>query len=112
MTARKRIAELMLPWSGLIGAFAGWALAHQIGSNLSVEHCEAVSPLVALLIGLAGLAIAVAGGLLSRRHYRRGQAAGGGRHFVSLLGMLASALFSVAIVWQTLSSFIIPRCYG
>jgi hypothetical protein len=112
MTTRRRVAELMLPWSGLIGAVLGWGLAHQIGSNLDSQHCEAMSPLVALLIGLAGLAIAGGGGLLSWRHHKRGEAAGGARHFVSLLGVLAAALFSVALVWQTLSSLIIPRCYG
>ena len=112
MTARKRIAQLMLPWSGLLGAVLGWGLAHQIGSNLDVEKCHAMSPLVALLIGLFGLSITTGGGFLSWRLYKRGEAGGGGRHFVSLLGVLVAALFSVALVWQTISSFIIPRCYG
>jgi len=106
------MAELMLPWSGLIGAGTGWALAHQVGSNFDAQHCEAFSPLVALLVGLVGLAIALGGGLLSWRHYKRGEAGGGARHFVSLIGVLTAGLFSVALVWQTLSSFIIPRCYG
>ena len=112
MTPPRRIGELLLPWAGWIGAALGWALTHQIGSNLDFDHCGAMSPLLAVLLGLAGLGVVIGGGLLSRRAYRRGEAGAGSRHFVALLGMLMAALFSTALVWQTTASLIIPRCYG
>ena len=112
MTRLKRAGELVRPWAGFLGAGTGWALAHQIGSNLDVQHCELMSPLVAVLIGFAGLSCAVGGGLYSYGVYRRGEAATGARHFLSTVSMLTATLFSVALVWQTISSLIIPRCYG
>ena len=92
--------------------WAGWAFAHQTGSNLDVQDCAAMSPLVALLIGLIGLSSAGAGIFLSSRIYRRGEAGVGTRRFISLLSMLVASLFALALVWQTISSLIIPRCYG
>ena len=112
MTGLKRAGELLRPWAGFLGAGLGWALAHQTGSYLDIQHCELMSPLVALLIGLVGLGMAVGGGFLSYGTYRRGKAGPGARHFLSLVSMLAAALFSTALVWQTISSLIIPRCYG
>jgi hypothetical protein len=112
MRSRQRIAEVMLPWAGLIGAGLGWGLTHQIGSNLTFDNCTLMSPLLAVVIGLFGISLAAGGAFLSLRLHRRGEAGGGGRHFLGLLGLMVPALFAAAIVWQTISSLIIPRCYG
>ena len=112
MRSARRIGELMLPWAGLIGGGAGWALSQQLGSDLSAYSCRSMSPPVALLIGALGLALAVGGGVLAHRHWRRGEAGRGARHFLSLMGMIAAALFAIAIVWQTSAALLIPRCYG
>lgn len=112
MTRARRAAELLLPWSGLLGGFLGWALTHQLGSNLAFDHCPAMQPGVIILIALLGLILAIGGGLLSLRHWRRGGAGGGSRHFVSATGMMAASLFSIAILWQTIGSLTIPRCFA
>jgi hypothetical protein len=112
VTRRDCIRQLMLPWAGWIGGASGWVLTHQFGSYLNFDHCGTMGPLLALLIGLIGLGIAAVGFLLSRRAYRNQNTDEAALHFVSLIGMLFALLLAVAIVFQTLSSLFIPRCYG
>jgi hypothetical protein len=104
--------ERLLPWSGLLAVLPGWALTHQIGSNTAFDKCAAAGPLPMALLGLAGLAILLAGALLSHRVWKRGDAETQSRRFLGLVGMGLCALFATALVFQTLSSFIIPRCFA
>jgi hypothetical protein len=106
------VRERLLPWSGLIAVLFGWALTHQIGSNSAFDKCAAAGPLPMALLGLAGLAILLAGGLLSHRVWKRGDAESPARRFLGLIGMGLCALFAVALVFQTISSFIIPICFA
>jgi hypothetical protein len=101
----------LLPWAGLICAGLGWALTDQIGSNYAFDMCQHANPLLMGLIGLAGIVVALGGGLLSYRVWRR-DGETDTRRFLGLVAALAGLLFSVAIIFQTISSFIIPRCFG
>lgn len=100
---------LLLPWSGWIGAGAGWALSQQIGSDFVQDHCAFAHPLLMILIGLIAIAVALGGGFIGWRMYRGAQ---GARRFVGLVGAMGGVLFSVAIFLQTSTSLILPRCYG
>jgi len=102
----------LLPWAGLIGGALGWVLSHQIGSTLIQDQCRAGGPLTMALLGLLGLAIAAIGAFFSWRLWRRQDEAQATRTFLAGLGLLAAALFSVAILFQTIAGFIIPRCLG
>jgi len=102
----------LLPWSGILGAVSGWALTHQIGSNTVFDKCQVTSPIPMLLLGLLGLAAIAGGGLLSYRLWKRGETETETRRFVSLLGVMIAGLFGLALVFQTISSLIIPQCYG
>jgi hypothetical protein len=108
----KYVRERLLPWSGLIAVLLGWALTHQIGSNASFDKCAATGPLPMALLGLTGLAILLVGGLLSRKVWKRGDAETQVRRFLGLVGTGMCALFAIALVFQTISSFIIPRCFA
>lgn len=112
MTGLERAKENLLPWAGHIGAGLGWGITHQLGSNLSFDRCQVMSPLAAILILLLGVALAGGGALLSHIVWRRGAAEREARRFLALLGMGMAAIFAAALAWQTISSFIIPRCYG
>lgn len=113
MSGARKAARLLMPWAGLILAGTGWALEHQIGSDLSFSDCAANGPLQTGLLGLAALALAVVGALLSWRAWRGG---GGddkeGRSFVAMICMLAALLFGVAIILGTAAAFILPPCFA
>jgi hypothetical protein len=106
------VGERLLPWSGFLAVLAGWALSHQIGSNSNFDKCQTTEPLPMVLLGLAGLAVLLTGGLLSHRLWKRGEAETATRRFLALVGMGMCALFAAALVFQTLSSLIIPQCFG
>jgi hypothetical protein len=109
---KPHLKEQLLPWSGFIAVLLGWALTHQIGSNAAFDKCAATQPLPMALLGVAGLAILLAGGLISHRVWKRGDAETKARRFLGLVGSGMCALFATALVFQTISSFIIPQCFA
>ena len=112
MTPPRKAGELLLPWSGWIAAFAGWGLTHQVGSLVAQDKCSDADPLLMLLIGLAGLALAGAGALLSLKLWRRGTKESATRRFLAVTGMMLVALLGAAILWQTIGSVLVPRCFA
>ena len=105
----QRAKYLLVPWAGMLGAGFGWALSHQVGSDLVQDNCNAENPIVMILIGVIGLAIAGFGGLVSWRAIGRED---GGRKFVSFVGVLMAALFAIAIFMQTAATLFLPACFG
>lgn len=77
---------------------------------------------ILLAIGLAALALAVTGGLVSWRNWRRTQdEAGGSAHhlldvgegrtrFLAMFGLLTSFLFALGIVFATAGVLLVPLC--
>ncbi|MBA2918867.1 hypothetical protein GON01_13275 [Sphingomonas sp. MAH-20] len=105
----RRAKYLLAPWAGMLGAGFGWALSHQVGSDLAQDNCNAANPVVMILIGLIGFAIAGFGGLVS---WRAVPGEHGGRKFVAYVGVLMAALLSVAIFMQTAAALLLPGCFG
>lgn len=106
----------LLPWAGWIGGIAGWMFSDQTGSDLAQLDCTRADPLTMALIGLVGAALAIGGGLLSlgvwRTPGRTDQPYAGARRFIAGTGILAAGIFLLAILFQTMSSLIIPRCHA
>jgi hypothetical protein len=107
----------LLPWSGWIGGLLGWVLSDQVGSDLAQWNCDRADPAAMIMIGAAGAAIALAGGLLAIRCWRGlagdlGQPYAGARRFIAITGALAAGIFLLAILFQTSSSLIIPQCHA
>lgn len=109
---KRPVRELLLPWSGFIAILLGWALTHQIGSNTNFDKCHATDPLPMALLGLAGVAVLLIGGLLSHKAWKRGDSETQARRFIGAIGTGMCALFALALVFQTISSFIIPECFA
>ena len=110
MSSRRSAFDHAQPWLGLAGGALGWALTHQIGSNAIFDDCHVGSPAFVALIGLAGLLIAVAGGLASLAAWRRGEAETPGRRLVGAVGALLALLAAFAIVLQSIAPLIMPPC--
>jgi hypothetical protein len=105
---RKRIA---FSWAALAAGAVAWFGSQQFGSNHAFAGCPSFSPLESLLLGLLALALIVGGGILSLRIWRAGTIEEP-RPFVALIGMMTSALLSVAIILQSAAGMIIPRCFA
>jgi hypothetical protein len=107
----------LAPWAGWIGGLLGWMLTQQAGSDWVQWDCRAAAPGGLLAIGLGGGLLAMAGALVSFQIWRRlagqlDQPHAGTRRFVAMTGGLAAGIFTLAILFQTVSGFIIPRCHA
>jgi hypothetical protein len=106
-----------VPWAGWAGGALGWVLADQAGSDLAQWDCTRAVPPLMLAIGGGGALLALAGGLVSYRLWRRfagptDQPYAGARRFIAGTGALAAGIFLLAILFQTVSSLIIPQCHA
>ena len=109
--------KALAPWAGWILGIVGWMMTHQTGSDLAQTDCTKAHLPLMLAIGVAGASLALVGGLVSLRLWRRlagnmEQPYAGARRFIAATGGLAAGIFLLAIVFQTLASFIIPRCHA
>lgn len=110
--ARTPTIEAFAPWAGgLVGPLAWYAQQQGLGS-LTYYACAAANPVFILLTGMIAAAAVVASGLLSRRAWRSGGASPelNPRRFVALVSMLAAAVFTLTILFQTLAGVLIPGC--
>lgn len=106
----ERIRDGFMPWSGLALGTTGWFLAHQLGSDSTFQDCRVDSPLIVIIGTIVGLLIIAFGALGSWRVY----AAEGeppGRKIVATVGLLASALFALAVILPFIASLMIPQCW-
>jgi hypothetical protein len=107
----------LLPWSGWIGGLLGWVLSDQLGSDLAQWNCGRADPATMIAIGIGGALLALAGGVVALR-YGHGMAGdltqpyAGVRRFIAITGTLAAGIFLLAILFQTVSSLIIPQCHA
>ena len=103
------------PWLGWIGGIAGWFVSQQFGSSYAQLDCDAANLAPMLLVGLFGIALAVGGGVMSFavwRHPGGAEPAARSASFIAGTAALAALVFALAIVFQTLSSLIIPQCHA
>lgn len=102
-------------WAGLLAGPSAWAVSTQFNYAVVEWQCRSQLPVIpfaaVVLIGLA-----LAGGALSLRAWRRGGASFkpertlDTERFISLLGILASVLFSAVILMQGTASLILDWC--
>jgi hypothetical protein len=106
MTTRERA----LPWSGFVLGAIGWAVSQQWGSARVNDGCLTAWSWQTFLIGLVGLAIVFAGAALSGRF--RTETAAPTARFVAAVSLAADVVFALAILFHTVSTLIIPRCFS
>jgi TRAP-type C4-dicarboxylate transport system permease small subunit len=109
MTAKRRTIEHLAPWLGLLGAAVSWGASQQIGSDAVFDDCSARGVGFVVIVGLAGLAVAIAGGWFSWGVWRD-EGESNGRRFIGILGVLLAILAAFAMILQSLAALIIPSC--
>ena len=105
------VRDGFMPWAGLALGTTGFFLAHQIGSDATFQDCRIGSPLIVILGTIAGLLVIGLGAIGSWRIYSRHNE-GPARRFVSVVGLLACALFAIGVILPFIASLVIPRCWA
>ena len=105
------VRDGFMPWAGLALGTTGFFLAHQIGSDATFQDCRIGSPLIVILGTIAGLLVIGLGAIGSWRIYSRDNE-GRSRRFVSVVGLLACALFAIGVILPFIASLVIPRCWA
>jgi hypothetical protein len=116
-TRAHRWRQAWRPWTGWLGGLSGWFLSQQFGTSLAQDACASINPLTHGLIGLAGLSLAGLGIFFSSPVWRNKappleDATPQSRAFIAVCGAGAALIFSLAIIFQTLSPMVIPPCYS
>ena len=106
MTTRDRL----LPWSGLVLGSIGWAVSSQWGSWRTNDACLSASPVATFLLGTIGLVVVLVGAWLSS--ISRNESQTQTTRFIANMSLAADVVFALAIVFHTVSTLIIPRCFS
>jgi hypothetical protein len=106
----ERIRDRFMPWSGLALGTLGAGLAHQIGAEATFQDCQFSSPLIVILGALLGLALVGLGALGSWRVYGVDEESPA-RRMVAVVGLMACAIYALAIILPVIASLVIPRCW-
>jgi hypothetical protein len=94
------------PLVGIVIIAAGWALAHQVGSDSVLDACYDRGGGFVVLVSLIGLAIVAAGGL----YCLRSRSDERGKRFLGTVGALLALLAGFNLVLQVAAGLIIPAC--
>lgn len=106
MTRRERL----LPWSGFVLGAAAWAVSQQWGSDRVNDACLMAHNWSTFLIGFVALGVVLIGAGLSWR--ARQESTAPAARFVAALSLAADVTFGLAILFHTISTLIIPRCFS
>ncbi len=106
-------ASRFAPWTGWVSSGLAVVINHQGIADTVYFRCDVGNPATVVVVGVATLALAWAGALIAWRS-RSSDAEDPDRRtrkFITLVGLLMAALYSVAIVFQILAGLIIPVCF-
>jgi len=106
----ERARDVFMPWSGLALGTVGVALAHQIGADATFQDCNFSSPLIVIVGAIVGLALVTLGALGSWRVYAD-DAETPSRHMIAVVGIMACAIYALAIILPFIAALVIPRCW-
>ena len=112
MIDRRALSDLLAPWAGGFFGAAAW-YGHQQGLGMLTYYaCHGANPLSVLAASVLALAVTVGAGIWSLGAWRGGEAKPefDQRRFLALVSVMAAALFTVVIVFQTLAGLLIPGC--
>lgn len=110
MKRSKELADLIMPWTGLVLGFVALAIAHQFGSDGTFDHCDSVSPGPLLVVSVVAIAAALAGAFLSWTVFRK-EAESPARKIIAVISIGSSGFFILAMIFPVVAALVIPPCY-
>ena len=106
----ERARDVFMPWSGLALGTIGVALAHQIGADSTFQDCHFSSPAVVIVGVIVGLIFVALGALGSWRVYGSdGETPS--RRMIAVVGVMACAIYALAIILPFIAALVIPPCW-
>jgi hypothetical protein len=106
----ERARDRFLPWGVLALGTLGAGLAHQIGAESTFQDCHFSSPGVVIVGALIGLSLIALGAFASWRVWS-GDNETPSRKMVATVSLMASAIFTMAVVLPLIAALVIPRCW-
>lgn len=116
----RKPAGMLALWAAVLAAPLAWMLGLNAGYALVLVACAGGSMLPLHLVSFVTLLLALGGGWVAMREWRRtaaeGQLEAAGTlprsRFMAALGLLTSALFGLAIVAQWAANLFLHPCMG
>lgn len=105
------VRDRFMPWSGIALGTVGVALAQQIGADSTFQDCSFSSPMMVIAGAIVGLVLVALGALGSWRVYEA-DAETPSRRMIAVVGLMACAIYALAIVLPFIASLVIPRCWS
>ena len=106
----ERMRDRFMPWAGIALGTLGAGLAHQLGSDSTFQDCRVGSPLIVIIATIVGLALIALGALGSWRVYI-GDGETPARRMLSVVSLMASGIFAMAVILPFIASMVIPGCW-
>jgi hypothetical protein len=108
---------IALQWFGILGGPLAWLLQFIVNYALVRRACIAhsttalhvVSALFLLVVIAAGI-VSLLGFLKARQQFTSEDEAAARPHFLALLGLLTSSLYTLGIIMQVIASFVWSPC--
>jgi hypothetical protein len=105
----ERTRDRFMPWAGLALGTLGAGFAHQIGAETTFQNCRLGSPATIIIAAVVGLGLVALGALGSWRVCGSEEAPV--RRFVAIVGLMACAIYAVAIILPIIAALVIPGCW-
>jgi hypothetical protein len=106
-----------IAWTGLVAGPLAWMIDEWAGYALVPIGCDAGLHWTNHLLSVATIGLVVAGGWIAARDLRRLRSASsednapeGRGHFLSLLGLILSAIFGFAVLLDAIAKVMIDPC--
>jgi hypothetical protein len=105
-----QVADMLMPWAGLMTGVLAIGVAHQFGSDGQFDDCLAFSPVALWIVSVLAIAATIAGAFASWRVFRNDREAPA-RKVVAIVSVGACALFVYAMILPLIAAVVIPPCF-
>ncbi len=110
MKRSSALADLFMPWAGLVTGVIAAGVAHQFGSEGVFDRCLSFSPVPLIVVCLLMIAATLVAGLISWRVFRSDSEAPA-RKVIAVVSVGAAALFVLAMILPIIAAVVIPPCF-
>lgn len=105
-----QVADMLMPWAGLMTGVLAVGVAHQFGSDGQFDDCLAFSPVALWIVSALAIAATLAGAFASWRVYSNRSEAPA-RKVAAFISLGSCAFFIYAMILPLIAAVVIPPCF-